>query len=104
MKRLVFIVEGDSELRFVKEVLEPYFHSSGLYNGIQCFKLKHSGGGISKYAHVRADVVKTLYEQDAVVTTMVDFIVFRLIFLGLQSLLPLHPALSRWRCWSRLLK
>ena len=58
MKRLVFIVEGDSELRFVKEVLGPYFHSSGLYNGIQCFKLKHSG---------------TLYEQDAVVTTMVDF-------------------------------
>lgn len=63
MKRLVFIVEGDSKLRFVKEVLEPYFHSSGLYNGIQCFKLKYSGGGISKYAHVRADVVKTLYEQ-----------------------------------------
>ena len=51
MKRLVFIVEGDSELRFVKEVLGPYFHSSGLYNGIQCFKLKHSGGGISKYTH-----------------------------------------------------
>lgn len=35
MKRLVFIVEGDSELRFVKEVLGPYFHSLGLYNGIQ---------------------------------------------------------------------
>lgn len=73
MKHLVYIVEGDTEERFVNEILYPYFVSKGLYNGMQCFKLKHSNGGISKYSHLKKDIINTIYEKDVIVTTMIDF-------------------------------
>lgn len=73
MKRLVIIVEGDAEESFINNVLSPYFNSIGIYNYIQCYKIKHSNGGLSKYSHLKKDIVNTLYENDAVVSTLVDF-------------------------------
>jgi len=73
MKRLIIIVEGETEESFVNNVLSPYFNSRGLYNMVQCFKIKHSHGGISKYSHVKTDILNALYENDAVVSTMIDF-------------------------------
>lgn len=73
MKRLVFIVEGETEESFVNNVLKPYFCGEGFYNTIQCFKTKHSNGGLSKYSYIREDIVNTIYENDVVVTTMIDF-------------------------------
>ena len=72
MKRLVFIVEGETEEAFVNTILRPYFQNCGLYNPIQCFKIKHTQGGMHKYSYVRNDVLKTIYETDVVVTTMFD--------------------------------
>ena len=72
MKRLVFIVEGETEEAFVNTILRPYFQKGGFYNPIQCFKIKHTQGGMQKYSHVRNDVLKTIYEHDVVVTTMFD--------------------------------
>lgn len=72
MKRLVFIVEGETEEAFVNSILRPYFQSCGLYNPVQCFKIKHTQGGMQKYSHVRNDVLKTVYEHDVIVTTMFD--------------------------------
>ena len=53
MKRLVFIVEGETEEAFVNNILRPYFQSCGLYNPIQCFKIKHTQGGMHKYWLIR---------------------------------------------------
>lgn len=72
MKRLVFIVEGETEEAFVNNILRPYFQNCGLYNPIQCFKIKHTQGGMHKYSYVRNDVLNTIYETDVIVTTMFD--------------------------------
>ena len=72
MKRLLFIVEGETEEAFVNTILRPYFQNCGLYNPVQCFKIKHTQGGMHKYSHVRSDVLKTIYEHDVIVTTMFD--------------------------------
>ena len=73
MKRLVIIVEGETEESFVNNILCPYFCSKGLYNTIQCFKTKHSHGGISKYSYIKKDILNTIYEKDVVVSMMIDF-------------------------------
>lgn len=73
MKRLVIIVEGDAEESFINNILSPYFNSIGIYNYIQCYKIKHSNGGLSKYSHLKKDIVNTLYENNVVVSTLVDF-------------------------------
>lgn len=72
MKRLVFIVEGETEEAFVNNLLRPYFQSCGLYNPVQCFKIKHTQGGMHKYSYVQSDVLRTIYETDVFVTTMFD--------------------------------
>lgn len=73
MKRLVIIAEGDTEESFVNNILSPHFNSLGLYNDIQCFKIKKSSGGLSKYSDVKKDIINTLYENDVIVSTMLDF-------------------------------
>lgn len=73
MKRLVIIVEGETEEAFVHQILAPYIWNSGYTNSIQCFKIKHSGGGVSKYSHIERDILATVREKDVIVTTMFDF-------------------------------
>lgn len=73
MKRLVFIVEGETEESFVNRILSPYLCDLGYYNMIQCFKTKHSNGGLSKYSFIKRDILNTIYEKDVIVTTMIDF-------------------------------
>lgn len=73
MKRLVVIAEGETEESFVNNILTPYFNSLGIYNYIQCFKTKHSNGGLSKYSYIKQDIIQTIYETDVVVTTLFDF-------------------------------
>ena len=92
MKRLVIIAEGDSEESFVNHILSPHFNSLGLYNNIQCFKIKKSCGGISKYSDVKKDIINTLYENDVIVSTMLDFYRLPSSFPGKQEAaeLPSH--------------
>lgn len=73
MKRLVVIAEGATEESFVNNILIPYFNSLGIYNSIQCFKTKHSNGGLSKYSYIKQDIIQTIYEADVTVTTLIDF-------------------------------
>lgn len=72
MNRLIIIVEGDTEKEFVNTILTPYFNSKGFYN-IDCFKIKHSKGGLTKYEHVKKDIVNTIYEKDVIITTLIDY-------------------------------
>ena len=73
MKRLVVIAEGDAEKGFVYDILRPYFYSIGFMNDIQCFKIKNSHGGLSKYSDVKRDIINTIYENDVIVSTMFDY-------------------------------
>ena len=72
MKRLIIIVEGDTEEEFVNSILRPYFYSKGFYQ-IDCFKIKHSKGGMSKYRHLKKDILNIIYENNVVVSTLIDF-------------------------------
>lgn len=73
MKRLVIIAEGETEESFVNNILCPFFCSKGIYNTIQCFKTKHSHGGMSKYSYIKKDILNIIYEKDVVVSMMIDF-------------------------------
>lgn len=72
MKRLLIIVEGDSEKEFVNNVLRPYLNTHQIYS-IDCFKIKHSKGGLSKYLHFKKDILNVLFEPELVITTLIDY-------------------------------
>lgn len=72
MKRLVVVVEGDTEKEFVTKILSPYLYSKGLL-GVDCFKIKHTRGGLTKYQHLKTDLINCLYENNVIVTTLIDF-------------------------------
>lgn len=95
MKRLVIIVEGDAEESFVNNILSAHFTSLGLYNSIQCFKIKKSNGGISKYSDVKKDIINTLYEKDVIVSTMLDFYRLPSSFPGKQDSSTFHSHLQQ---------
>ena len=95
MKRLVIIVEGDAEESFVNNILSPHFTSLGLYYSIQCFKIKKSNGGISKYSDVKKDIINTLYENDVIVSTMLDFYRLPSSFPGKQNSSTFHTHLQQ---------
>lgn len=78
-KRLIIIVEGQTEQQFVKESLAPYLYQvHGIYNvtPILIRTSEKGKGGLVKYDHLKNDAKKYLQESDVLVTTFVDF--FRL--------------------------
>lgn len=72
MKRLIIIVEGDTEEAFVSFLLRPFFMAKGIYD-VSCYKIKHSKGGLNKYIHLKKDIINSVYETNTVVTTLIDF-------------------------------
>ena len=95
MKRLVFIVEGETEEAFVNTILRPYFQGCGCYNPVQCFKIKHTQGGMHKYSYVRNDVLNTIYEHDVIVTTMFDLYALPHSFPGYEESQTIEDHLKR---------
>lgn len=79
MKRCLILVEGQTEERFVKDVLCPVFELSGiyLYPIILTTKIVKNGsnfkGGVTRYVKIRSDLSKLLADTGAVVTTMIDY-------------------------------
>ncbi|WP_203296435.1 DUF4276 family protein [Luteirhabdus pelagi] len=71
MRRIVIIVEGDTEEAFVNTMLQPYFIHKGIV--VTCFKIKHTKGGLTKYAHFKKDIIKTVYEKNVVISSLIDF-------------------------------
>ena len=75
---IFIIVEGYTELTFVKELLAPHLLKNGA-NLVQPFpvntnaNLGRKGGG-SNYDHYKKDILRTLAgKKDKIVTTFVDF-------------------------------
>ncbi|MDE3742121.1 DUF4276 family protein [Maribacter polysaccharolyticus] len=72
MKRLLIVVEGDTEKEFIDKVLSPYLYSKGLLS-VECFKIKHTKGGLTKYQHLKTDLINCVYENNVLVSTLIDF-------------------------------
>lgn len=72
MKRIIIIVEGHSEKEFIDKVLAPYLFANGIPQVI-CFKIKHSKGGLTKYEHLKKDLISTINESNELITTLIDF-------------------------------
>ncbi len=77
MKKLFIIVEGQTELEFVKQVLMPYFQIFEVYEVIPyCVRTSKTGkGGIINYKHIKNDIQKVLdnKNKNVIVTTFIDF-------------------------------
>lgn len=80
MRRLNFLVEGQTEETFVRDVLQAHFLSMGtlvnqgltLHGPTQ--ERKHKGGVHRRgYGLIRRDVLRWLNDSDAWLTTMFDF-------------------------------
>lgn len=68
----MIIVEGETELEFVKTILKPYLNQNGI-SDVSASKIKHSKGGLNKYAHLTTDIFNCIYQSDVIVTTLIDY-------------------------------
>ena len=76
MKRLIIIVEGQTEKEFVENSLRKFFISKGIFDvrAIMIQTSKGHKGGFVNYEHLKNDIEKILKsENDVVVSMFVDF-------------------------------
>jgi hypothetical protein len=78
MKRLVFIVEGDTEIRLVEKVIMPYLVAQGISNPVNCQTIttnrkQNKKGGVGSYGKFKNEVERTLAQSNVVVTSLIDF-------------------------------
>lgn len=80
MKKILILVEGQTEERFVKDILSPFFTAQqvDLRSVIVGTKVVKDGtkykGGLASYAKAKRDLLKLLQDSSAIaVTTMFDF-------------------------------
>lgn len=81
MKRLVFIVEGDTEVGFIQKCVIPYLYSKGFSNPMNAQKivtnrkLNKKGGNVS-FDYLKNDILRVAATKNVLITTLLDF--FRL--------------------------
>jgi len=78
MHRLVFIVEGDTEILLVQKIIVPYLYDLGFTVPITCQTIttnrkQHKKGGVVSYGSFRNEVTRTLAQGNVIVTTLIDF-------------------------------
>jgi hypothetical protein len=91
-KRVLILVEGQTEERFVKDVLAPYFFDRQLFffPTILVTKRVKDGpsfkGGVTSFAKFQNDVQRLLNSAgDALVTTLLDYYRLPVDFPGMES-------------------
>lgn len=92
MKRILVLVEGQTEERFVKDILNPFFESKNvsLRPTIVNTKIVKNGpnfkGGLRSYEATKKDLLKLFHDTDAIaVTTMFDFYGLPTDFPGVEN-------------------
>ncbi|MFA5859638.1 MAG: DUF4276 family protein [Elusimicrobiota bacterium] len=103
MKRVLILVEGQTEEKFVNDVLIPGFSQKGLYciPVLATTKRVKIGsdfkGGIVSYQKTKNDILRLLQDTNAiVVTTMIDYY-------GFSSLVPFRASIKGINCFERVM-
>lgn len=78
MKRLVFIVEGNSEVQFVHKIIIPYLISLGFTNSMNAQTIltnrkQHKKGGVVNYEYLKNDLKRVFAQGNVIVTTLLDY-------------------------------
>jgi len=76
MKRLIIIVEGQTEEEFIKVVVAPYLWDKFKISSVVPIKIATRAkckGGFVDYKHLRKDIGNVLHESDVVVSMFIDF-------------------------------
>jgi hypothetical protein len=78
MKRLVFIVEGDTEIILVEKLILPYLVSLGFNisrhaQTITTNRKQHKKGGVGSYGKYKNEISRTLAQGNVIVTSIIDF-------------------------------
>jgi len=90
-KRGLILVEGQTEERFVKDVLAPLFYDRELYltpTLLVTKVVKHGEdfkGGVTSYKKFRNDLVPLLHDRSAIVTTLLDYYALPNDFPGMST-------------------
>ncbi|GAA4357470.1 DUF4276 family protein [Variovorax defluvii] len=91
MRRVLILVEGQIEERFVKDVLAPFFEPSELFVTpvVLVTKRVKDGpnfkGGVTHFAKFESDLRRLLRDSDALVTTMLDYYGLPVDFPGMST-------------------
>lgn len=81
MKRVVFIVEGDTEVSFIQKCVIPYLYLKGFTNPMNAQKIltnrkRNKKGGNVGFDYLKNDVARVAATGNVLITTLLDF--FRL--------------------------
>jgi Domain of unknown function (DUF4276) len=73
MKDLYIVVEGETELAFVNNILLEYFYANGIESNIQPLMIKKEGenGGFLNIEHFKR-TIRGLISKEPIITTMID--------------------------------
>ena len=98
MKRVLMLVEGPTEDRFVKDILRPYLQTRGItpIPTILTTKKVKSGpdfkGGVSSFQQVENDLRRLFHDTNAaLITTMFDYYGFPRNFPGWNEVVSRRP-------------
>jgi hypothetical protein len=74
MSRVIAVVEGPTEQRFIREVLAPWQSQFDVYIVARIIGKNGHKGGVGEYARARIDILSVLKTSDDVIcTTMFDY-------------------------------
>lgn len=98
MKRILILVEGQTEERFVKDILRPHLHPRGITPQPKLATTKrvkaggHFKGGATAFKKVEDDLCRLLRDTGAaLITTMLDFYGFPKDFAGWKQVVAKQP-------------
>lgn len=95
MKRVLILVEGQTEEQFIKGVLSPHLWGYSIDVTpviLKTGKSLQGRGGVSKYSRIRGDILRLLEDTSAaLVTTMLDYYGLPRDFPGKSTLVSEDP-------------
>jgi hypothetical protein len=103
MVRVLILAEGQTEERFIKDVLTPHLQALNVFARASIVRTKEPPagspykGGFFSYHKIRRDVSRLLQDTDAIVTSMFDFYGLPADFPGVATANPLAAKHERAR-------
>jgi len=90
MVRLNIITEGQTEETYVRDILYDHLATYQVYTTpitlVTAVRERTFRGGVSKYGPIRKDVLRSLKDHTAIITTMIDFYRLPSDFPGMEKI------------------